>query len=84
MGAKMTSGELAASLSFFLQAPVLDKTGLEGRYDVDSLDWTPDAADPNGVSLFTAVKEQLGLTLEPSKGPVKMVVIDHVEKPTPD
>jgi uncharacterized protein DUF3738 len=58
--------ELATSLSFFLQAPVLDKTDLERR------------------SIFTAVEEQLGLTPEPSKGPVKMLVIDHVERPTTD
>jgi uncharacterized protein (TIGR03435 family) len=40
--------------------------------------------DPNGPSLFTAIEEQLGLKLESSKGPVDVLVIDHVERPTPD
>jgi uncharacterized protein (TIGR03435 family) len=40
--------------------------------------------DPNGPSLVTAIQEQLGLKLESTKGPVDVLVIDHVEKPTPD
>ena len=39
-------------------------------------------ADPNSPSLFTAVQEQLGLKLESQKGPVEMMVIDHVERPS--
>jgi uncharacterized protein (TIGR03435 family) len=42
------------------------------------------AIDPNGPSLSTAIQEQLGLKLESTKGPVDVLVIDHVEKPTPD
>jgi uncharacterized protein (TIGR03435 family) len=38
--------------------------------------------DPNGPSLFTALQEQLGLKLESQKGPVQIMVIDHVEKPS--
>ncbi len=42
----------------------------------------PPPPDPNGPSVFTAVQEQLGLRLESQKGPVEMIVIDHVDKPS--
>ena len=69
---------------------VLDNTGLTDRYDF-RLTWAPDsvAADPNptdtaGPSIFTAVSEQLGLRLESQKGPVPVLVIDHIEAPSPN
>jgi len=66
---------------------VLDKTGLTGAYEF-TLRYTPDNAPqpPSGgadaPSLSTALQEQLGLKLEPGKGPVEIIVIDHVERPS--
>ena len=65
---------------------VTDKTGLTDRYDL-KLQWTPDdapATDNAAPSLFTAIQEQLGLKLEPAKEPVSVLVIDHIEPPTPN
>jgi uncharacterized protein (TIGR03435 family) len=78
--------QLANHLSHSVERPVLDKTGLRGSYDF-TLSWTPDyggppAPDSNGVGLFTAIQEQLGLKLEPQKAPIQILVIDHAEKPS--
>ena len=68
---------------------VVDRTGLPGLYDIE-LSWMPangsaeTPADAGGVGLFTALQEQLGLKLEPSTGPVDVLVIDAVERPVPD
>jgi uncharacterized protein (TIGR03435 family) len=73
--------------------PVVDRTGLTGRFNMD-LEWTTsgdlsvnpggDAAQGTGLSLFTALQEQLGLKLEPGRGPFEVVVVDKIERPTPD
>jgi uncharacterized protein (TIGR03435 family) len=67
---------------------VVDKTNLSGRYDW-TLHWTPwqdlssgELSDSKGPSLFTALQEQLGLKLEPAKGKVEVVVIDHIDLPS--
>jgi uncharacterized protein (TIGR03435 family) len=67
-----------------VQAPVIDATQLTGPFDID-LRWSTEAT-PTGdtPSLFTAVQEQLGLKLERKRVPVEMLVIDHIERPTPD
>jgi uncharacterized protein (TIGR03435 family) len=88
-GNNLTAAELAGSLSFFLERPVLDRTGLTGRYDVE-LRWTPErillqsSTLPDGAppSIFTAVQEQLGLKLQSGKGPVRLFVIDRLERPS--
>jgi len=66
---------------------VVDKTGLTGKYNF-TLSWRPamekgaaDDATDSTPDLFTAIQEQLGLKLEPTKGPVDVLVIDHMERP---
>jgi uncharacterized protein (TIGR03435 family) len=86
------------ALSLELRHTFVDKTGLTGNYDF-SLEWTPDdmlapsqgnsdGALPvegnSGPSIFTAIPEQLGLRLESTKGPVQVLVIDHVARPPVD
>ena len=64
---------------------MIDKAGLSGSFDI-GFRWTPlDASDrPEQILMFTAVQEQLGLKLQPSLGPVEVLVIDSVERPMPD
>ena len=80
---------LAEYLSKTLGRNVVDKTGVTGRYDI-SLKWTPedviaanvDPAPDAKPDIFTAIQEQLGLKLVPTKAPVPVLVIDHVEMPS--
>jgi uncharacterized protein (TIGR03435 family) len=76
--------DLALILQFHVDRPVVDQTGLKGRYDFN-LQWTlndaqapPPDAPPE---LFTAIQEQIGLKLERVKAPADVLVIDKVEKP---
>jgi uncharacterized protein (TIGR03435 family) len=79
----------AAFLGVHLQATVVDQTGLEGHYDFQ-LDWTPDPMPSsieslNGLpedTLPQAVREQLGLELEPKKVASDRYMIEHAQKPT--
>jgi uncharacterized protein (TIGR03435 family) len=92
---------LIDTLSLVLHRPVIDKTGLSGKYDItltlprDEPNGTPlpppvgaDASPANvtsessNPSFFTTIEEQLGLRLESAKGPVEVLVIDHIEKPS--
>ncbi len=91
-GVKLRSrpvSDLAEALSELLERPVIDKTGLTGRYDADldaALNWDHVAgagpADTVGnAAIFTAIQEQLGLKLESARGPVRVIVIDSARKP---
>jgi uncharacterized protein (TIGR03435 family) len=96
-GTRTSMANLTTYLSRELGRPVLDRTGLLGHYDFhvdwtpDSgpcAGSAPDDAGPravvsplSGPSLFTALREELGLKLESTKGPVEVIVIDSVEKP---
>jgi len=81
----VTMKQLAEAISGYVGDPVVDTTGLTGVYDFD-LDFTPDqsldASAASGTSVYTAIQEQLGLKLEARKGPVEVIVIDRLEKPT--
>jgi len=64
--------------------PVVNRTGLAGTYDY-KLEWGDDTAataDSGVVSVFTAFQEQLGLKLEPTTAPVRVLIVDHAEKPS--
>jgi len=82
-GQAVGTARLVRALSREVGRPVLDKTGLTGIYDM-TLRWADDDTpkDPNLASLFTAIQEQLGLKLESAKGPVEIIVIDHIERPS--
>jgi uncharacterized protein (TIGR03435 family) len=79
--------DFARWLQFFLDRPAIDQTDPTGRYDVcltysygTNEAASPDANAPPG--LFTAIREQLGLKLEPTKALVDVFVIDHIEGPS--
>jgi uncharacterized protein (TIGR03435 family) len=97
-GNGMAVAKLAGILSEpgVLGRPVTDKTELKGLYDF-ILEWTPESgqgpvapgvsepASPTAISapsIFTAIQEQLGLKVESAKGPVEVLIIDRVQKPT--
>ena len=82
--------DMAGLLTKQADRTVLDRSGLAGKYDLQ-LKWTedrPSGAADNGSApedipgLFTALQEQLGLKLTPSRGPVPTLVIDHIDRPT--
>ncbi len=87
----------AASLSPSVGRIVVDETGLPDTYDVDLTFSPPEPIGPSGdaggrdkasasegSSIFKALQEQLGLKLEPKKAPVELLVVDHVERPSPN
>lgn len=81
-----TIEKLIAALSGELQAPIADHTGLTGTYDLH-MHYLPEKRklDPNvelEPTVEQAIAEQLGLKLEKGKGPVEVLVIDHMEKPS--
>jgi uncharacterized protein (TIGR03435 family) len=72
--------QLAMHLGFQLHAPVVDATGLKGKYDF-TLQWVMDRMpDDAGPNLLRVVQEQLGLRLESKKTLVDVLVVDHMEK----
>ena len=100
VGTGQTVAQISSTLSDLIGRTVIDKTGLTGLYDFTLKYApepgryagptgpppgapTP-AIDPNVSSLSVAVQEQLGLKFEGARGPVEILVIDRIERPTPD
>ena len=78
----VSMASFAGILAGRLDRVVIDDTGLKGGYDL-KLEWAPNPApDSAEPSLFTALREQLGLKLESAKGPVEIIVIDNIERPS--
>ena len=91
-GGGRSMADLARNLAGRVNRDVIDRTGLTGTYDF-VLRWTPENfANPagnagpsrDGTLIFTALQEQLGLKLETGRGPVEFLIIDKVDRPTPD
>jgi uncharacterized protein (TIGR03435 family) len=87
---RITTDDLTKGLAARLEKPVVNKTGLTGRYDIH-LKWSVEGQSLNGAvvqdegtvpSIFTAVKETLGLELKPTHGPAQVLVVDAAEPPT--
>jgi uncharacterized protein (TIGR03435 family) len=87
-----TMHQLSEVLQPLTGRPVANRTGLDGAFDFD-LQWTSGPVAPaagaatpadDGPSIFVALQEQLGLKLEPARAPFDVVVVDAVQRPTPD
>jgi uncharacterized protein (TIGR03435 family) len=85
----MTLSNLALNVSRWADRVVVDRTGLEGKFDWD-VQWVPDnlspdpASRPEGPSLFSALQEQAGLGIDRARAPVEVLVVESVERPDPD
>jgi uncharacterized protein (TIGR03435 family) len=96
--AKVTMAQLVSTLAMVVGRPVVDQTGFKGMFDLhlkftpdQTTQGLPGGAvgaapatepDPTRPNIFAALQEQVGLKLTSSKGPVEVLVIDHVERPT--
>lgn len=84
IGGNITMGDLAATLSGSAGRQVVDRTGLKGGFDIDLTFSREQSADTTIPSVFTAVQEQLGLKLDSVRLPTDVLVVDSIERPTPD
>ena len=89
LAAAVTMTQIANTLNRAVDRPIVDRTDVKGYFNM-RLQFAPDtgtpaaATDTAAPSIFTAIQEQLGLKLEPSKSPMEVLVIDSVEKPADD
>lgn len=86
-GTGITMGSLVTFLAGQTHMPVMDKTGLTGKYNVH-LKWQREEEGPQSglhddtlPTIYSALTEQLGLKLESGKGPVDVLVVDHIDAP---
>jgi len=84
IGGSITMADLAATLSGSAGRHVVDRTGLKGGFDIDLTFSREQSADTTSPAIFTAVQEQLGLKLDSVRLPTDVLVVDSVERPTPD
>jgi len=93
-GGKVAMSEFGRALSMMLGRSVIDRTGFTAPFDLQ-LDFVPDETTPampppppgsgtTGVSIAEALQQQLGLRLEPTRGPVEVLVVDGAERPSPN
>lgn len=80
VGINTTTHYLAERLSYYLQFPVVDQTGITGSYDFHLPGTDPENHD--AVAAVVSVVDRLGLTIKRGRGPIQILVIDHVEQPT--
>jgi uncharacterized protein (TIGR03435 family) len=89
-GQAISMDQFVRLISGSLDRQAVDKTGLTGKYDI-TLQWLPDNPPPDHsgqdgqaakASIYTALQEQLGLRLEPTKASFDTVVVDHIDMPT--
>jgi uncharacterized protein (TIGR03435 family) len=87
---RITAGDVPVSgiltlLANQLKRPVIDRTGLTQRFDIE-LQFTADPlqSTAGGPAIRTAITEQLGLQVQDDRAPIDVLVIDHIERPTPD
>jgi uncharacterized protein (TIGR03435 family) len=70
---------LAATLSNWLDHPLIDKTGITGNFDID-LQWSTSESDPDHPTILSELRDKLGLDVKSGKAPVEILVVDHAEK----
>jgi uncharacterized protein (TIGR03435 family) len=90
-GRAVTMAQFVQRLAPFVNRPVVDRTGLAGEFDFE-LVYTPERpailstgplpVTSDGPSIFTAVREQLGLVLEPQRAPLEVLVVDSAAHPS--
>jgi uncharacterized protein (TIGR03435 family) len=82
-GVNAPMAQLAHSLEGNMHRPVSDQTGLQGNYDF-RLEYGDDSTTGDAPALSTALEDTAGLKLNTGKGPVEYLVVDHVDKPSPN